>query len=83
VLCCSSFLTDFRPVSVKHARALEMTMEESHLTGVCGRLKCCLMFETEASLPQGSRSPFPSLIMPHAASSPAVSSPQDGSRTAH
>ncbi len=45
VLCCASFLTDLRPIKIKQARAHGMPMEESRLLGVCGRLKCCLLFE--------------------------------------
>jgi cell fate regulator YaaT (PSP1 superfamily) len=45
VLCCASFLTDIKPVTVKQARNLGLPVEDSRLLGVCGRLKCCLMFE--------------------------------------
>jgi cell fate regulator YaaT (PSP1 superfamily) len=44
-LCCASFLTDVKPVTVKQARSLGLPVEEPRLLGVCGRLKCCLMFE--------------------------------------
>lgn len=45
VLCCASFLTDVKPVTVKQARSLGLPVEDPRLLGVCGRLKCCLMFE--------------------------------------
>jgi cell fate regulator YaaT (PSP1 superfamily) len=45
VLCCASFMTEFTPVGVKKARAAGMDLSESRLIGVCGRLKCCLMFD--------------------------------------
>lgn len=45
VLCCASFLTDVKPVTVKQARNLGLPVEDPRLLGVCGRLKCCLMFE--------------------------------------
>lgn len=45
VLCCASFLSEVRPVSVKQARALGLPVEDPRLLGVCGRLKCCLLFE--------------------------------------
>jgi cell fate regulator YaaT (PSP1 superfamily) len=45
VLCCASFLTDMKPVTVKQARTLGLPVEDPRLLGVCGRLKCCLMFE--------------------------------------
>ncbi len=46
VLCCASFLTDdFKPLTVKQARNLGLPVEDPRLLGVCGRLKCCLMYE--------------------------------------
>jgi cell fate regulator YaaT (PSP1 superfamily) len=55
VLCCAAFLTDFTPVSVRKARDLDPSLSESRLIGLCGRLKCCLMFEAQGgtSAPQG------------------------------
>ena len=49
VLCCAAFMTDFTPVSVKKAKTQGLPMDESRLIGVCGRLKCCLMFELQES----------------------------------
>lgn len=45
VLCCASFLTDIKPVTIKQARNLGLPVEDPRLLGICGRLKCCLMFE--------------------------------------
>lgn len=45
VLCCASFLTDVQPISAKQAKKLALPIEDPRLLGVCGRLKCCLMFE--------------------------------------
>ncbi|MDF0664612.1 MAG: stage 0 sporulation protein [Nitrospira sp. LK70] len=45
VLCCASFLTDMQPISAKQAKKLALPIEDPRLLGVCGRLKCCLMFE--------------------------------------
>ncbi len=45
VLCCASFLTEVKPVTVKQARLLNLPVEDPKLLGVCGRLKCCLIFE--------------------------------------
>jgi len=45
VLCCTSFLTEVKPVTVKQARGLGLQVDDPGLLGVCGRLKCCLMFE--------------------------------------
>ncbi len=44
-LCCASFLTDVKPVSIKQARHLGLPVDDPKLLGVCGRLKCCLLFE--------------------------------------
>ncbi|MGE3154901.1 MAG: stage 0 sporulation family protein [Nitrospiraceae bacterium] len=67
VLCCASFLTDFQPVSAKQARKLGVPVDDPKLLGVCGRLKCCLMFEAmEANSPtcQSSRLISPSSSSP-------------------
>ncbi len=45
VLCCASFLTDVKPISAKQAKKLELPIDDPRLLGVCGRLKCCLLFE--------------------------------------
>jgi len=46
-LCCSRFLTDFRPVSVKMAKNQNLSLNPSKISGVCGRLMCCLGYEHE------------------------------------
>lgn len=45
VLCCASFLTDVKPVTAKQAKKMDLPVDDPRLLGVCGRLKCCLMFE--------------------------------------
>lgn len=62
VLCCTSFLTDIKPVTVKQARNLGLPVEDPRLLGVCGRLKCCLMFEIMEA--QGTASQAQRLITP-------------------
>ena len=48
VLCCASFLTDFKPINPKGWRGdSPVSASDSHRVGVCGRLKCCLMFEED------------------------------------
>ncbi len=65
VLCCAAFMTDFTPVSVKKARATGLDLSENRLIGICGRLKCCLMFEeVDAGLPIGSGGRPSPLIRP-------------------
>jgi cell fate regulator YaaT (PSP1 superfamily) len=44
-LCCSRFLTDFRPVSVKMAKTQNLSLNPAKISGVCGRLMCCLAYE--------------------------------------
>ena len=44
-LCCQSFLKDFEPVSVRMAKDQNLPLNPSKISGVCGRLMCCLTFE--------------------------------------
>jgi cell fate regulator YaaT (PSP1 superfamily) len=44
-LCCSTFLTEFMPISVHMAREQGLALNPSRISGVCGRLKCCLAYE--------------------------------------
>ncbi len=45
--CCSTFLTDFSPISIKMAKAQGVSLNPSEITGMCGRLRCCLIYEFE------------------------------------
>jgi cell fate regulator YaaT (PSP1 superfamily) len=45
--CCSTFLTEFSPVSIKMAKAQGIALTPSEITGMCGRLRCCLIYEYE------------------------------------
>lgn len=45
--CCSTFLTDFSPVSIKMAKAQGISLNPTEITGMCGRLRCCLVYEYE------------------------------------
>ena len=47
-LCCSSWLQEFQPVSVKMAKEQGLSVNPSKLAGMCGRLKCCLRYEYES-----------------------------------
>jgi len=49
-LCCTTFLTSFEPVSIKMAKQQDLSLNPSKLSGLCGRLKCCLRYE----LPNGN-----------------------------
>jgi cell fate regulator YaaT (PSP1 superfamily) len=44
-LCCSTFLTEFTPISVRMAKEQGLALNPSRISGVCGRLKCCLAYE--------------------------------------
>ncbi len=47
-LCCSSFLGEFMPVSIKMAKEQGLSLNPSKISGTCGRLMCCLKYEQEA-----------------------------------
>ena len=44
-LCCATFLTEFTPISVRMAKEQGVALNPSRISGVCGRLKCCLAYE--------------------------------------
>jgi cell fate regulator YaaT (PSP1 superfamily) len=46
-LCCASFLKDFEPVSIKMAKDQNLPLNPVKISGVCGRLLCCLVYEHE------------------------------------
>ena len=48
-LCCTTFLQTFEPISIKMAKQQDLSLNPSKLSGLCGRLKCCLRYE----LPNG------------------------------
>ena len=48
VRCCSLFLTDFQPISIRMAKTQGVSLAPSEITGMCGRLRCCLGYENEA-----------------------------------
>jgi len=43
--CCSKFLTDFSPISIKMAKEQGISLTPNEITGMCGRLRCCLIYE--------------------------------------
>jgi cell fate regulator YaaT (PSP1 superfamily) len=49
-LCCSTWLTDFKSVNTQAARYQNLSINQSKLSGQCGRLKCCLNFELDTYL---------------------------------
>jgi len=46
-LCCATFLGEFAPVSIKMAKEQNLSLNPSKISGVCGRLMCCLKFESQ------------------------------------
>ncbi|MCB2188840.1 MAG: stage 0 sporulation family protein [Deltaproteobacteria bacterium] len=46
-LCCTTFLKDFEPVSVKMAKEQNLSLNPTKISGLCGRLMCCLTYEYE------------------------------------
>ena len=46
--CCSQFLEDFQPVSIKMAKTQNLSLNPTKISGTCGRLMCCLKYEQEA-----------------------------------
>lgn len=47
-LCCSTFLGEFQPVSIKMAKEQSLSLNPTKISGTCGRLMCCLKYEQEA-----------------------------------
>lgn len=48
VLCCSSYLGEFQPVSIKMAKEQGLSLNPTKISGTCGRLMCCLKYEQDA-----------------------------------
>jgi len=46
-LCCSTFLYEFQPVSIRMAKEQSLSLNPTKISGVCGRLLCCLKYEQE------------------------------------
>ncbi len=46
--CCSAFLDDFHPVSIKMAKTQSLSLNPTKISGTCGRLMCCLKYEQDA-----------------------------------
>jgi len=45
--CCSRFLTEFSSISIKMAKSQDISLTPMEITGICGRLRCCLAYEHE------------------------------------
>ncbi|MFZ5899274.1 MAG: PSP1 domain-containing protein [Bacillota bacterium] len=56
-LCCASFLQEFTPVSIRMAKDQNLSLNPAKISGICGRLMCCLKYENEAY--EDAREGFP------------------------
>jgi cell fate regulator YaaT (PSP1 superfamily) len=45
--CCSTFLSEFSPISIRMAKEQGISLSPQEITGMCGRLRCCLVYEYE------------------------------------
>lgn len=43
--CCSQFINEFSPISIRMAKAQSISLNPQEITGMCGRLRCCLLYE--------------------------------------
>ena len=50
-LCCATFLSDFAPVSIRMAKDQNLSLNPTKISGICGRLMCCLRYEDNESFP--------------------------------
>lgn len=55
--CCSQFLNEFQPVSIKMAKTQNLSLNPTKISGTCGRLMCCLKYEQDAYVDLVKRAP--------------------------
>ncbi len=46
-ICCATFLRDFQPISIKMAKKQDLSLNPAKISGLCGRLMCCLEYESK------------------------------------
>lgn len=86
-LCCSSFLKDFEPVSIRMAKKQDLVLNPAKISGICGRLMCCLGYEysfydearkekrkPREAAPQARVEPETEIVMASEDASPAAAS---------
>ncbi|MBI4843348.1 MAG: stage 0 sporulation protein [Nitrospirae bacterium] len=56
--CCSRFLTHFEPISIRMAKKQELSINQGKLSGICGRLMCCLNYEIDESARKKKKARF-------------------------
>lgn len=47
-LCCTTFLREFEPISIRMAKSQELSLNPTKISGICGRLMCCLRYECDS-----------------------------------
>lgn len=62
-LCCSLFLGDFEPVSIKMAKEQSLSLNPTKISGTCGRLMCCLKYEQDAYEEMLAKTPNPGAVV--------------------
>jgi len=55
--CCSTFLTEFSPISIRMAKDQGVSLSPQEITGMCGRLRCCLIYEYDQYVEARARLP--------------------------
>jgi cell fate regulator YaaT (PSP1 superfamily) len=56
-LCCSTFLGEFAPVSIKMAKEQSLSLNPAKISGICGRLMCCLKYENDTYISLKAEAP--------------------------
>jgi len=54
-LCCNCFLGEFQPVSIRMAKEQNLSLNPAKISGICGRLMCCLKYESELYDTEGNK----------------------------
>ncbi len=58
-LCCHTWLSDFEPVSIKMAKVQNLSLNPTKISGICGRLMCCLKYENDVYIDMKRNLPDP------------------------
>ncbi|HHY54761.1 MAG TPA: stage 0 sporulation family protein [Chloroflexi bacterium] len=68
-LCCTSWLREFTPVSIRMAKSQQLPLNPDEISGVCGRLLCCLSYEDDLYREQNKKMPKlgAEVVTPHGA----------------
>ena len=67
-LCCTTWLQGFEPISIKMAKQQHLSLNPSRLSGLCGRLKCCLRYELPNAKGEQFAGAHPRTVTPSEAS---------------